>query len=342
MFERMRNMNWQEVSVGKLLLLGIVGILVVAIVLALLSSVFRTLSTGMSGGGSVFAPGVATYKGYDAVEELAFDEDSIVLSQRNIMPYESPSVPGNDAEDFEVVEYNGTIKTASLENVCDTISSWKPADDVIFERENRSEHGCWYRFKVERGVADKTLEAVQALRPSELNVETSTIKRQVTDYTSELEILTKKQEVVTETLENATASYDELIELATHVEDVESLAKIIESKVSQLERLTKEQLTINAQLERLARTRDEQVDRLNYVYFTLNVYEYTVFDFDNIKDSWVNEVRVFVSSVSETLQALTLGLLSKLLSLFVLIVYLLILLVVAKYGWRWLRIFWKS
>jgi len=263
------------------------------------------------------------------------------LSVRNIVPPQPESPAGDDAEAFEVTDYYATIQTRKLDETCSAIATLKAFDYVIFENSNEYDQGCSYSFKVKNEQVDEILELVNSLNPENLTQNTYTIKRQIDDYTSEVEVLQKKRDSIDETLANAVSAYDAISSLATAARDVESLAKIIDSKINLIERLTQERININEQLDRLSRAKEEQLDRLAYTFFNISIYESKYVDTDEIKDSWKMAVKQFVRDVNDILQDVTINLVNMGLRVAQFVMYFFILLLAAKYGWRAAKYLWN-
>src|SRR3989339_721006 len=150
----------------------------------------------------------------------------------------------------------------------------KPREDVIFENASEYEKNCNYSFKVKRDSVKEILSIIESLDPKELNENTYTIKRLIEDYTR----------------------------------DVENLAKIIDSKIRIIERLTQERININSQLERLNRSKAEQLDRLEYTYFRVYVFENKFIDREDLKDSWKTAIKSFVRDINKIAQDITINL----------------------------------
>jgi hypothetical protein len=272
--------------------------------------------------------------------------DSIGLSVRNVKTASAPQmdgevIMGDDAEEFEVTEYSAMIETRHLEETCGKISELKFREDVIFENASEYERSCNYYFKVKSTNVAEILVIIEALDPKELNESTYTIKKLIDDYTSEVDILENKMKSIEETLSNAITAYDDITKLANRVQDVESLAKIIDSKIRIIERLTQERINVNAQLERINRAKAEQLDRLEYTYFNVNILEDKFIDGQNLKDSWKIAVKSFVRDINNTAQNITVNLISLLFIILQYIIYLFIILIVAKYGWIVVKNIWN-
>lgn len=321
-------------------------VLVAVIVLSLVTSVIkpRTYSVSYGRGGGMMGAPTTESVSFDYGESSApnFVGKGVSLSTRNVMPIVPGygGTTGNDAEAFEITDYSATIETTNLEKTCSVITDLKGKSYVIFEYSNSYDRGCNHTFKVEHEHVAEVLAVIKDLNPRDLSENIQTIKEQIKDFTSQEEILQKKLVAIDQTLKTALAAYDEITAIATKSQDAGSLAKIIDSKVGIIERLTQERININQQLEYLARGKADQLDRLDYTYFHVNVYENKYVDGKNIADSWKQALRDFVSSINSTLQQLTVGLLGFVLAVIQGLIYLFLLVVFAKYAWKIVKSFW--
>ena len=314
------------------------GLLILGLVVSLGGFAFRTAFN--------ISPSYNSNYGYDG-DSYKMNQESVSssmsLSMRNIMPdWNDGYIPGNDAEDFEVTEYSARIKTIHLEKVCGEIKDLKVKPYVIFENSNENDNSCNFRFKVEKNKEDEILQVVRNLKPDDLNINTESIKKRINDFTSEEEILTKRLAQVEETLADAQEAYDQVTQLATKSRDVETLAKIISDKITLIEKLTTERLNTKNNLDRLSQMKADQLDKLKYTSFTVAVYENLIIDSEYIKDSWERELKNFVNEFNGMLQGVSVKLLSFGAKLIQIVIYLLIALLIAKYGWRFTKFVWKK
>jgi hypothetical protein len=306
---------------------------------------------GMGGGSAEYDMAVASdyYDGgYGSKMGYAVAPSMPELSARNVaqsraasMPYPMPGgVPGDNAEEFEVTQYNATIETRRIEETCGAITALKSRSDVIFENATASDRNCDFTFKVKHASVEEVLAKIKALNPKDISENSYTIKRQVDDYTKEIEVLEKKRASIDETLRSAISAYNEVTTLATRSQNAEALASIINSKISLIERLTQENININEQIDRYTRSKADQLDQLDYSYFYIHVYENKFLDGEQLVDSWKQALRDFVWNVNKVVQDLTLNLILLLAFVFQWILYAFIALIVAKYGWKFTKYFW--
>ncbi len=336
--------NFQVKDALKVAGIVLIAFVVLAVGIRLISAPFSSLIGNLRYGGSSSSIMPMMYDSA-ATEEKALND--VTLSARNvtagIMP--QPSVQGttgNDAENFEVVNYNGRIESNHLSDTCKTIADLKAKDYVVFESSNEAETYCTYTFKVAKDHVAEVKSIIEKLDPEELAENKFTIKNQVQDFTSEVDILKKKAEVIDSTLKNAIAAYDDITAIASRTQDASALAKVIDSKIQTIERLTQERLLINEQLDRLSRGKADQLDRLDYTYFTINVYENKYLDGETVKDSWKQAVRQFFFDLNTIAQDLTIGLITLAVMSLQFILYFFIAVIVAKYVWRGAKYIWNK
>lgn len=327
----------------------IVGLIAVLFAVQIVGSTFKSFTNDMGPTIGTVAPsygkggGSAGY-GYDGYAESSMDASMPEFSARNAgmtMPYPYPQSPsGNTAEEFEITQYSASIETRRVEETCGTVADLKSRADVIFESSNNYDRGCDFTFKVEKASADAVLAIIKDLDPKELSDNTYTIKGQVDDFTSETEVLQKKRASIDQTLSSAISAYDEITALATRSQNADALAKIIDSKIGIIERLTQERININEQLDRLARAKADQLDSLDYTRFSVSVYENKFVDGEELGNSWKEAIKNFIRDLNRVIQDLTVNLLLLIFLVLQWAIYALIVLVVAKYGWKLAKYIW--
>lgn len=341
---------WKKLkSLGGLKIAGI--IIAGLIVLIVLSSIIKMAVIWQTRNAMV-GNEFTSFSGYEMADSTAGESAAInlgarqpSLSSRNVvgkaMPTNNTKTAGANAEAYEVTEYNATIMARQLADTCQKVAELKALDYVIFESANNYRQSCNYTFKVKKANTEEILVIIKGLKPRDLNENVYTIKNTVDDFTSEIEILRNKKTSIDETLGKAIISYDEVAVLATNTKDVESLAKIIDSKLNLISRLADERLKISSELERLARVKAEQLDRLEYTRFQINVYENKFIDGQKIKDSWQAAIKNFVQNINETIQAISVNLLTLILVVIPYVLYFIIILIIVKNGWKAVKYLWQ-
>lgn len=337
----LNNPNLKPKMILKIFGIAILGIIVLAFALKLISSSFGNIGSGEYG--SRFSANDMAYQ-KSSTDNFSMSSESATkeLSLRNVNPSQAPSTPGADAENYEVTEYSAAIETRNLKKACQSFFSLKSKDYVIFENANEGERSCNYSFKAAEDKKEEVLAIIKDLDPKELSANTQTIKNAIEDFTSEEEILAKKKQTVEETLNKAINSYDEIAKVATQARDAESLAKIIDSKINIIEKLSAQRIDISEQLDRLSRAKAEQLDRLDYIYFNVYVYENKFVDGELIRDSWKNELKSFFSDTNDIIQNSSIGLIRIIFYVLQFALYILAAAIAAKFGWKIIKKIWIS
>ncbi len=304
-----------------------------------------TFSSSREAGEIAMMPGTAPSSGMGG--GIAFvDYDDGAMMYANDMMYPPEPYPnwvaGNRAEEFEAVDYYGEFETSNIERVCGAIKGLKAYSQVVFLDSSEGEESCRYSFKVEKGSVAQVLSVLDSLNPRTLTEHTQTIEPTLNEFETREEILMRKLEAIEDTLTEASRAYDQLRVLATSAQDADALAKVISNKLALVERLTNERLSLRSQLEQLAENQALQIDRLEYVYFDVYGYERKVVDLRDFKDSWMNALQRFGLEFNQVLQGLTLGVIKFVAYLALFILYILIVVLLAKYGWRFVKRIWTT
>ncbi len=188
---------------------------------------------------------------------------------------------------YNVKYFMGTTDFPSKENADHILNFLRQNDaDIIFENANRSEFGCDYTFKVKQDKISLVLEKIALLDPEALNENTRTIKAEVDYYADETKRLTDRLASLDKTLADAIASYDAVARTATANGDVTALAQVIDSKLAMMERIEQSRTDILTQLEQIKKGESEVLEKMDFVYFYINVYKDAVVEGDSLKDSW--------------------------------------------------------
>jgi len=327
--------------------MAFLAIIIVVFAVRLAGSSFSTITKGSSA--SKVAPAMGGSAAYDmayggegaVMEEMMLSTRNVTSSDIMPIPPDGDTIPGDDAEEYEVKSYDVSIESRDKDEACGVFKNLKKLDYVIFENANEHDNGCYFTFKVKNDHVAEVLAVIDEMDPREFSENTYTIKQIVEDYTSQVEILETKLASIEQTLQDAVAAYDDITEIATNTRDAEALAKIIDSKIGIIERLTQQKININAQLERLARSKADQLDRLVYTRFSVSIAENKYIDPDGIKDSWKYAVKKFVRDINEAIQQASLNLVAVLFSAVQYVIYFFVLLYAAKYGYRVIRKTWK-
>ncbi|MEZ4195246.1 MAG: hypothetical protein R3B53_02500 [Candidatus Paceibacterota bacterium] len=291
-----KNLSADKKFAVKNILIIAVLLIVVHVLVGYLSPNGSTTAE-MRGGYTDEMVSLSAYEGADSAKMLV----------NPIMPPVNSPVPGMDAESYEVSDYFVSIETRDLDNDCSILLSLKERTDVIFESVSESTHGCNVMFKVKHEAVDFVLSYLDELDPTDVNESTYTIKREVSQYEDQITILEKKQATLNTALEDALRNFAEVEAIARRSGDVASLAQVTDSKITTIERINNSRMDVATQLEYLGKAKAETLDRMNFVHFSVNVYENEWVRGDDLKDSWVASIQQLIRDLNGFLQDLSIG-----------------------------------
>lgn len=340
--------KYNVIKIAKIAGLGLLGLVVVSAALQFIGGTFETVYDGALSKQSANRAYDYEYADESYGESALRYENSRSISSApaggngDIIAPQPDIVEGDDAEDFEVTEYTARIESNNAESDCTAITSWKPLEYVIFESASSYDGGCNYRLKVRKENAEEVLNKLREFDPEDISENTYTIKNIVDNYNNQTDILEAKKVSIEATLKEAIEAYDEITEYAKNAQSAESLATIIDGKVRMIEKLTQERINIDSQLQRYEQSRVQQLDRLNYVYFNINVFENKIFDGEDLIDSWKSSAKQFVRDMNSIAQDVTINLLLAVFIILQYALYGLIAVYVAKYGWKMAKYIWNK
>ena len=340
-----KNFDWSFKSIAKAFGALLLGVVALTILISLLGFSYRVVTNNGAVRGITQSLSMKSMNYAMDYDDGGYAEEPMAersYAGGGIAPTINVSPTGSDAEDYEVREYNGSIKTRNIDETCGVIAQLKAKDYVIFENSDKNKDNCYYRFKVNKENNEEILAVIQNLDPEYFNANIRTIKGSIEHYESEVEILTKKLTSVEDTLRNAQSAYDEISKIATEQRDSETLAKIIDSKLNLIEKLTNERLSIKERIDRYNKSKADQMDRLDYTFYNINVYKDVLFDWKNIKDDWKREFKQMVQEINQTFQGLSLGLVMYLFKFVQIAIFFLISLFLVKIVWAFTKKIWKG
>lgn len=319
--------DWSAKSIAKALGLVALGAVVLGVVISMLMLPFRLIAQPFTGG---YGGGYPEY-----AESAAYDDYAIRATNKLgiIPPIEPEEGIDGDAEAYEVEDYSANFRPNDKTEICATVSDLKADEEIVFESANESDRSCSYRFRVPRERADEVVALLEELDPEDLSVSVYTIQRTIQDNESRVDILKAKLAEKEAALTEAQVSYDELTEMATRARDVENLTKLIDLKINTIDRLADERLNLTRELDQMAAEQQRQLTRIATTGFSVSVYEDRIVDWGDLGDEWERAVQQFVADVNGLLQAVSIGLLTWLLRAGLAVVYLLVLVGLARLVW---------
>ncbi len=351
--EFVKNFDWSLKSMIKLVTLAFVGILVLAIAIAILGNVLRFVFNdddhdrrdGVFSAPMHAMQGIANNFVYEYEDDMEYTGGLMAKSLGRGMVAQTSMLANEtvneDTEDYEKISYNAEIERYEIETVCDKLESLKPLDYVVFKNAGRSDKRCSYRFSVESEREAEVADIIRALDPKEFNISIDTREPAVSGNVFEVEILQERLDAIQVSLEQAESAYDEAISLATRKGNVEGLSTLINGKLNLIERLNNQKRSTAQQLVRIVRSGERTISETEYAHFNVQVSKKQIVDWKQIASSWRYEVNNFVTNVNQILQKLIFGLPLFILVVVKVLVYLFVVVTFARLAWSLAKRIWK-
>ncbi len=245
------------------------------------------------------------------------------------------------AESYETRDYSVSYQKRNIENICNTFNELKPLEYVVFQNSNISDTSCNFRFKVEVEREEEIIAIIKSLDPKDFNVNTFTLERTITNNRNEIAILERKIKMLDSLLERAQDKYTAL----RNTDNATALVQAINNEINLIERVTNQKLSAQSRIDRLTNRNITQEERVDYSQFNISISEKKFIDWSGIGDQWKFAFEKFVSSLSESVQGLSIGLIMFIFNLakFVIFLSLVVVTVVATTKFLWIisKRIWK-
>lgn len=355
--------DWSGKNIVKGVVLAVLAVLALAVVIAILGVAWRvgfggsqmggmhdSYAYGKGGGGMGVTnmidegfmgmgravSGVAPLVPKVLSGPAEYYEADVAMDSIAGMPTPMPmyDMGGPDAEEYEHKSYAANYETRKFEHTCNAIEALKPQDYVVFTSSSLGERSCAYSFNVESTHTDDVVATLKALNPRDWDESSYTVERSVEDATSEIMILKRKLESVTETLAEAEKAYDAAMTQARNGADYSAIAQIVNSKISIIERLSQQKIAIQSQIDRYEKNLGRTTDQVEYTSFSVSVSKRVVIDWESIGNTWRYELDDFIMNINKALHHLTFGLMLLVVAVIRWIIYAGVILIAIRIVWQ--------
>ena len=335
---------------------GVGAIVALAVLLTILSSVFGfsasqyRMSTNMMGydapgigGGMMDGVVVSEVAGVPSMGRALVDEYDMTSSY---YPGPLPPVPAPDGytanlESYETTSYSVTARSNQFDTLCDALNNLKADNSIHFKSLNVSLNNCNAQFFVEEGKVDAVLAQFTSYGDVTIDRTTASVTRHKEQIESQASIVRAQLETVEATLTEAQTAYDEIIALARSERDAAALNRAIQNKLQQIDSLSNRKIALTSQLDSYAQQAADLEERLGVVEFYANFNRLTPTQVGQHEQQWSQAWKQLGNQFTMTLIGLTVTFGIFLLYIVQYGVYLLVLLVVARFGWKLLQRIWK-
>lgn len=329
-----------------------VGALLALIVIGVLLQLTRS---GFGGHQSLFVD-----YGYDAVEEVRVAEyhdgaykSGAVASERAMLapavgdsyypgPIPEPDTGYNNLEAYETTDYNISARTRQFDEFCSSVRALKIQDQFDFRNISETSNHCSATFYTEEEHVGTVLATFEQFSGVDVNRNTNSVTRQRDRLESQTDILQQQLASVERTLAAAETDFDSVIAIARTEGNASELANAIRQKLQMVDSLTQRKINLTSQLSNLYRQAQDLEERIDAVQFYVSASPVIHSSPGEHERKWANAWHELTDAFTQTLIGLTTGLGIFLLAVIQYGVYILIVIVILRYLWKFLRKLWKA
>lgn len=323
-----KHFDWSGKSIAKVAAVLILGLVVISIAVSLVGFSVRT----------VFQSDTAYDRGgYAESMPMA---GKMMASDGFIPPINQGGAVDQQAENYEVKTVTVNYRTNKREETCAAVRALKSRKEVVFEFSDDGDESCNYRFKVIKEQEKEVTDLLRKLKPEYFSEQIETIQKSIVEVEDQLSILRKKLDSIESTIADAQKSYDELMALATRKENIDALAKLIDTKLNIINKLSDERTSINDQIQQYAKQRSELQEKLKYTSYNVVVTQDLYFDWKQIAQSWKEQTKMMIQNFNDVLQALSVGLVTFFIRAIQGVVYLAIAIGLLRLVWAMGKKIW--
>lgn len=296
---------------------------------------FMSSSTGLSGDSVSFRN--------QGIQENAVAPAAMDIAQGGFAPPTTPNTGGYTAnlEQYETTDYQVTGRVKAFELFCDTLETLKADDRYDFRTLQSSLNNCRATFYSEEQYANDVLTQLQQYE----GVQTSRITESVTRHREQIQsrsnIIRQQLNSVTSTLYEAEQAYDEIAAFARAERDTETYSEAITEKLRQVDQLTQRKISLTSQLDTLAQQAADLNERVGVVQINVSVSRSYTLNPDKAAREWEQAWEMLTDTWTSFGIWLTVYLGIFLLFVAQWSLYLVILLVLARLGYKLARRIWK-
>lgn len=327
------------------------GILLVIVVLLLAAFLLASMNSARSTGLSV-----SNYGGDMIGADMAYapemmrggDGATMESAQALIAPapdyYPAPTPTGgytSELEKYETTDYSVSARTKQFDELCGTLSTLKADQRFDFRSLNSSLNSCNAVFYTEERFAGEVIPQLQQFDGVTISRNTQSVTRHREQLQSRTQILQQQLVSVSRSLAVAETQFDEIADFARANNDASAFSEAIQEKLRLVDTLTNRKISLTSQLDSLYQQSADLEKRLGVVQFSVNVQRSYPLNPNKDSRKWEQAWEDLGDSYTDTLIGLTAFFGIFLLWTVRIALYLLIVLIVVRLLWKFVKFIWK-
>ena len=315
------------------------ALLVLFIVVAILTSLSSSSTSLSSNSVSI---------GKRAVSETAMSPQAMMMDGgadfAAIAPdmyYPAPDNYIDNLEQFETTDYRISGQLREFETFCDYLSELKADERFDFSSLSSSLNNCQATFFTKEEYANQALQNLGSFAGVQTTRTTQSVTRHREQIQSRTSIVQQQLQSVTETLIEAESAYNEIADFARAQRDTETYSHAITEKLRQVDQLTQRKISLTSQLDSLAQQSADLNQKIGVIEINVYVNRAHLLNPDKTARAWGDAKELLTDTWNQFGIWLTVYLGVFILFVLQWSVYLIILIVLARFGYKLARKIWR-
>lgn len=316
-------------------------VIVLFVVLTILASLNSSRSTGLS------APSVGMGRSVNSIaEDFAYDGEAMmapVMESDYYYPSPIPTGGGysSELETYETTDYSVSGRSGDFAALCGAIRNIKANPQVHFKSLNESINNCNAIFYVEENLADGIVSQLMDFDGITITRSTQSVTQHKERLESQADIVRQQLASVNRSLAVAETEFDEIAAYAREANDAATLSKAITEKLRLIDTLTARKISLTSQLDSLYKQSAELQERIGVAQFSVNISRSYPIEVGKTSRKWEQAWNDLSDSFTDTLIGITAFFGIFLLWTLRITLYLLIVILIIRGLWKFVRFVWK-
>ena len=324
----------------------IIGFVGVAVVLFIILTILASLNSARNSVGlSVdydYAPS-APGMGRGVADSMMMESAGMPAMDSSYMPYPTPTPGGYTAEleRYETTDYSVSGRTKHLGTICNSLNALKADSRFHFKSLNESLNNCNAVFYTEEEYASSLVSQFLEFDDITITRSTNSVTRHREQLQGQASIIEQQLASVNRSLATAETEFDEIARFARENNDAATLSNAIEEKLRLIDNLTSRKISLTSQLDSLYQRSADLEERIGVVQFSINVNRSQAINPGETSRKWERAWDDLGENFTDTLIGITAFFGIFLLWAVRITLYLLIVLIIIRGLWKFVKFIWR-
>jgi len=247
-----------------------------------------------------------------------------------------------DLESYETTSYNFSGKTKQFDEFCSSLKELKTDNNIHFRSLREAPNNCSANLFVEENQVDQVVGLLSGFKGIEYTRNTESVTKHKQQIESRTSIIQQQLASVQRSLTTAETQHRNLTDFYLDSDDVATLTLRVNESLRLIDQLTERKINLTNQLSNLYQQTADLEQRMKVIEIRVSVNRLNPIYANRNAGKWEAAWRSLGDTFDQTLISLTASLGMFLLWLLQITVYSLILIIIGKYLWRFVRLIWTK